>query len=160
MAKDYKNSLGQWSGADKPFQMLAAIVEYARYLEEGDDFVGFIPYSLDGTNSGVQHYSLLTRSEEGALVNLVPQDTMADLYQTVADKVTQRLVVDLDDPSAFGKNEITKAELARIWLDYGITRSNQKRACMTYPYSSVVAGMAGQYMSLRTTLIFIRPKLR
>ena len=56
--------------------------------EEGEDFVGFIPISLDGTNSGVQHYSMLTLGEdEGKLVNLVPQAEMADLYQTVADKV-------------------------------------------------------------------------
>jgi DNA-directed RNA polymerase len=147
MAKDYKNSLGQWSGADKPFQMLAAIFEYARYLEEGDDFVGFIPISLDGTNSGVQHYSMLTLGkDEGRLCNLVPQDDMADLYQTVADKVIYRLEIDLSDPSAFGKNDITKAELARIWLDYGVSRSLCKRCSMTFSYSSKVAGMTGQYM--------------
>ena len=147
MSKDYKNSLGQWSGADKPFQMLAAIFEYSRYLEEGEDFVGFIPISLDGTNSGVQHYSMLTLGkDEGRLCNLVPQDDMADLYQTVADKVIHRLEIDLSDLSAFGKNDITKAELARIWLDYGVSRSLCKRCSMTFSYSSKVAGMTGQYM--------------
>lgn len=147
MAKDYKNSLGQWSGADSPFQMLAAIFEYSRYLEEGEDFVGFIPISLDGTNSGVQHYSMLTRGEdEGKLVNLVPQTEMADLYQTVADKVQTRLKVDLNDSSDFRKNPITKAELARIWLDYGVDRKLCKRPSMVFAYSSVAAGMTGQFM--------------
>ena len=147
MAKDYKSSLGQWSGADSPFQMLAAIFEYARYLEEGDDFVGFIPISLDGTNSGVQHYSMLTLGEdEGKLVNLVPQAEMADLYQTVADKVQTRLTADLSDSSDFRKNPITKAELARIWLDYGVDRKLCKRPSMVFAYSSVAAGMTGQFM--------------
>ena len=147
MAEDYKNSLGQWSGADKPFQMLAAIFEYSRYLEEGEDFVGFIPISLDGTNSGVQHYSMLTLGEdEGKLVNLVPQAEMADLYQTVADKVKTRLKTDLIDSSDFRKNPITKAELARIWLDYGVDRRLTKRPSMCFAYSSVAAGMTGQFM--------------
>jgi DNA-directed RNA polymerase len=147
MAKDYKSSLGQWSGADSPFQMLAAIFEYARYLEEGEDFVGFIPISLDGTNSGVQHYSMLTLGEdEGKLVNLVPQAEMADLYQTVADKVQTRLKTDLSDSSDFRKNPITKAELARIWLDYGVDRKLCKRPSMVFAYSSVAAGMTGQFM--------------
>ena len=147
MAKDYKNSLGQWSGADKPFQMLAAIFEYSRYLEEGEDFVGFIPISLDGTNSGVQHYSMLTLGEdEGKLVNLVPQAEMADLYQTVADKVQTRLTTDLSDSSNFRKNPITKLELARIWLDYGVDRKLCKRPSMVFAYSSVAAGMTGQFM--------------
>ena len=147
MAKDYKNSLGQWSGADSPFQMLAAIFEYARYLVEGEDFVGFIPISLDGTNSGVQHYSMLTLGEdEGKLVNLVPQAEMADLYQTVADKVQTRLKTDLSDSSDFRKNPITKAELARIWLDYGVDRKLCKRPSMVFAYSSVAAGMTGQFM--------------
>jgi DNA-directed RNA polymerase len=147
MAKDYKNSLNQWSGADSPFQMLAAIFEYSRYLEEGDDFVGFIPISLDGTNSGVQHYSMLTLGEdEGKLVNLVPQAEMADLYQTVADKVQTRLKTDLSDSSDFRKNPITKAELARIWLDYGVDRKLCKRPSMVFAYSSVAAGMTGQFM--------------
>jgi DNA-directed RNA polymerase len=100
--------------------MLAAIFEYSRYLEEGDDFVGFIPISLDGTNSGVQHYSMLTLGEdEGKLVNLVPQAEMADLYQTVADKVQTRLKTDLSDSSDFRKNPYhkgrTSAYLVGLW---------------------------------------------
>ena len=147
MAKDYKSSLGLWNTADKPFQFLAALFEYQRFIEEGDEFVGYIPYALDGTNSGVQHYSMLTLGEdEGRLCNLVPQAEMADLYQTVADKVTGRLEADLEDPSAFGKNPITKAELARIWLDYGVDRRLTKRPSMVFAYSSVAAGMTGQFM--------------
>ena len=147
MAKDFKSDHGLWKKADKPFQMLAALFEYSRYLDEGDEFVGFVPYSLDGTNSGVQHYSMLTLGQdEGRLCNLVPQAEMADLYQTVADKVTSRLEVDLEDPSAFGKNPITKAELARIWLDYGVDRRLTKRPSMVFAYSSVAAGMTGQFM--------------
>ena len=147
LAKDYKSELGTWKNADKPFQFLAALLEYARFLVEGDDFVNYVPISVDGTNSGVQHYSLLTLGKkEGQLVNLVPQDHMADLYKTVADKVIVKMNADKATDDKFGKNEITRKELAQIWLEYGVDRGLLKRSCMTYGYSSVVNGMTGQFM--------------
>jgi len=92
IAKDYQGTFDLWSCADKPFEYLAAVFEYARWVEEGDAFVSYIPLSHDATNSGVQIYSGLNLSEtEGALVNLTPSHHMADIYQTVADKVVEEL---------------------------------------------------------------------
>ena len=89
IAKDFKKSYDFWKAADKPFQFVAAAFEYARWVEEGEDFVCYVPISMDGTNSGVQHYSCLNRSKrEAALVNLVPSETMADIYATNAENVT------------------------------------------------------------------------
>ena len=53
IAADYQATFDHWSQADKPFAFLAAIFEYARLIAEGEDFVGYLPISLDGTNSGV-----------------------------------------------------------------------------------------------------------
>ena len=133
VAVDYQSTFDHWSKADKPFQYLAACLEYARWVDEGDDFVSYIPVSLDGTNSGIQHYSMATRSsEDGFKVNLVPNQDCQDLYGIVADKVT----------TVLKSHEDTAA--AKQWLDYGITRSVCKRNCMTWAYNSNAIGMSAQ----------------
>ena len=150
IADDYRAHCDRWQSADKPFQFLAAVFEYARLIEEGDAFVGFVPLSLDGTNSGVQHYSGMNRSEtEGALVNLKPTDTMSDIYKTNAERVVKILEgklgnTELKNPKSDDSQTI--GHLAQTWLDYGITRSTMKRSVMTYGYSSKAVGMTGQFM--------------
>ena len=150
IAKDYRGRFDDWTEAAKPFQFLAAAIEYLRYTEEGDDFVAYLPYSLDGTNSGVQHYSAMSLAEdEGALTNLVPSAQMSDIYQAVADKVTTKLHELTEDNSLFSAGQPdggTVSYWAKVWLEFGITRSVEKRAVMTWPYSSKQPGMTKQFM--------------
>lgn len=118
-----------WIKADKPFQFLAAIFAYF-----SNEDVCHLPVSLDGTNSGVQHYSLATRnSKDASMVNLIPSQTCQDVYQNVADQVIEDLHLD-------GSDE------AKQWLAFGITRSTVKRNVMTYGYSSVERGFGDQIM--------------
>ena len=120
-------SFDLWTLADKPFQFLAAVFAY--YSE---DPLCHLPISLDGTNSGVQHYAMALRSEkDGHMVNLIPSDKCQDVYQNVADQVVKDLTED-------GSDEAVK------WLDYGISRSTVKRNVMTYGYSSVERGFGDQ----------------
>ena len=150
IAEDYQGTFNLWSGADKPFEYLAAVFEYARWVDEGDAFVTYIPLSHDATNSGVQIYSGLNLSEtEGALVNLTPSHEMADIYQTVADKVIEELSAlgDAVRATIFSKRSgTTVGELADRWLNFKIGRSHMKRPTMTYGYSSNSVGMRGQFM--------------
>ena len=150
IAEDYQGTFELWSAADKPFEYLAAVFEYARWVEEGDAFVSYIPLSHDATNSGVQIYAGLNLSEtEGALVNLTHSNEMADIYQTVADKVVEELNA-LDDAvraTVFAKKTgTTVGELADRWINFSIGRSHMKRPTMTYGYSSNNVGMRGQFM--------------
>ena len=116
-----------WTQADKPFQFLAAVFAYY-----SNDPVCHLPISLDGTNSGVQHYALALRSsKDGHMVNLLPDDKCQDVYQTVANQVIQDLTED-------GSDE------AKKWLEFGINRSTVKRNVMTYGYSSVERGFGDQ----------------
>lgn len=122
-----KTTVDLWTQADKPFQFLAAVFAY---FDEGD--LCHLPISLDGTNSGVQHYALALRSsEDGHMVNLLPDDKCQDVYQTVADQVVQDLTKD-------------GSEEAQKWLEFGISRSTVKRNVMTYGYSSVERGFGDQ----------------
>lgn len=150
IATDYRGTFDKWSKADKPFQFLAAVFELERFQREGDDFVCYTPIALDGTNSGVQHYSGINKSEtEGRLVNLVPSDEMADIYRTNAERVIRVLSDVVNDDSPFNvrrDDSRTKGELARAWLDYGVTRSTLKRSVMTFGYSSKAVGMSAQFV--------------
>lgn len=151
VAQDFRSTFDLWSKADKPFQFLAAVFELKRLIDEGEDFVCYIPIALDGTNSGVQHYSGINRSEtEGALVNLVPSEEMADIYRTNAERVVEVLKSKLEDHTPFNvkreRGGKTVAELAQTWLDYGVTRSVLKRSVMTFGYSSKPIGMSAQFV--------------
>jgi DNA-directed RNA polymerase len=126
-----------WTEADKPFLFLAACLEYAAAIESGNPstFVSHLPVAVDGSCSGLQHYAAMTRCEATApLVNLTPSDTVADIYQTVADKVRLR-AEQMDTP------------VAQACLAAGIDRKLVKRNVMTWGYSSKKFGMAKQLMT-------------
>jgi DNA-directed RNA polymerase len=136
IASDPYYYIDEWKGADKPFQFVAACIEYAGFLELGEDYVSHIPIALDGSNSGLQHYAASLRSPEGALVNLVPSEIPADLYQKVADGVSVAVATDV----ASGD------ELAGIVQSNGISRKLVKRNAMTFSYSSGEYGFKQQHM--------------
>lgn len=118
-----------WTTADDPWMALAAAFEFAAYLDKGDDYVSHLPIPLDGSNSGLQHFSALLRDPEGArAVNLVPSDTPSDIYQTVAD-AAQVWVDDDTDPAAAD------------WRGGKVGRKIAKRPTMTYVYSATRYGM-------------------
>ena len=133
VAEDYKATFDYWSTADKPFQFLAACLEYKKLQDQGiQHYVCHMPISLDGTNSGVQHYAAALRSsEDGHMVNLVPDEKCQDVYQVVANEVNRRLHQD-------------GSEEAQRWLDFGVGRSTVKRNVMTYGYSSIERGFGDQ----------------
>ena len=136
-----EKSFDFWSAADKPFQFYAACVEWAKYKIFGDGYMSSMGPALDGSCSGVQHYSAASLSQEtGALVNLVPSANPQDVYQTLADEVVEVL-------EAISKGKPKGHEdkkLADLWLTYGVGRSELKTPCMTYCYSSRPYGMAEQ----------------
>ena len=134
-AADFKSTFDWWSTADKPFQFLAAVFEYAKMQTEGEDYICYLPPAMDGTNSGVQHYSGALRNEEdGFLVNLVPSDSCQDVYASVA-KVSTRLL-----------EEMSGDPIADAWLAHGVGRKEVKRNTMTYGYSSVERGFCDQIL--------------
>lgn len=121
-----------WATADKPWQALAACLEWAGYRREGEAFQSHLPIALDGSNSGLQHFTALLRDAHAAhRVNLVDQERPGDLYSIVAARV-QELVNASDDPAALP------------WKGDRVTRRIVKRPCMTYAYSATRHSMAKQ----------------
>lgn len=81
-----------WCEADKPFQFLAFCFEWAGFMDHGYGYVSHLPVALDGSCSGIQHFSAMLRDEEGGrAVNLLPADKPEDIYQRVCDRVVAKL---------------------------------------------------------------------
>ncbi|WP_304274712.1 DNA-directed RNA polymerase [Caulobacter segnis] len=125
-----------WTKADSPYCALAACFEWAGYMREGATFVSHIPVALDGSNSGLQHFSAMLRDPVGArAVNLLPVDKPQDVYSEVAKLA-------LEAALAANDNE------AQPWKLKGVSRKIAKRPTMTYCYSATRYGM--QDMVLQT----------
>jgi DNA-directed RNA polymerase len=141
---------------DKPWQFLAFCFEWKGYCEHGDDFVSKIPVAMDGSCSGIQHFSAMLKDERGgAAVNLVPSDIPQDVYKQVADKVIEMVNDDLvngtEDELAHNSMGVAYLKegsktLARQWTEFGITRKTTKRSVMTLAYGSKEYGFKEQLM--------------
>lgn len=141
---------------DKPWQFLAFCYEWKGFTEHGESFVSKLPVAMDGSCSGIQHFSAMLRDEVGgSAVNLVPRDLPADVYQLVANKVIEQVEDDLvngtedelrhtDEGVAYVK-EGTKT-IAAQWKAFGITRKVTKRSVMTLAYGSKEYGFKEQLM--------------
>lgn len=124
-----------WSDADEPWQFLAFCFEYAGVIEQGvDNFVSHIPVSVDGTCSGLQHFSAMLLDEVGgSSVNLVPMNEPQDVYKQVANVVSKLVEEDA----------LNGEENALIWHGK-IDRKIAKRNVMTLPYGAKKFGFANQ----------------
>jgi DNA-directed RNA polymerase len=137
IARDPQAAVSLWKEADKPFSFVAACMEWYGYRMDPESFKSHLAVALDGSNSGLQHYScMMLSASEGALVNLQPSDKPADLYQTVADRVKAQAEADALDG----------LEVAKVVLENGIDRKLCKRATMTFAYSSQEYGFREQLM--------------
>lgn len=129
-----------WATADggkNAWTALAACQEWAGFKMDGDDYVSHLPIGMDGSCSGLQHFSALLRDPVGAAaVNLLPSEEKSDIYQTVADAVE----VCLNDP------RLVNDPLAAAWRGK-VTRKVVKQPCMTFAYSSTVHGMRDQIIA-------------
>lgn len=115
-----------WTEADKPWEFLAFCFEWAQVLD-GTLEHSCLPISLDGSNNGLQIFSLLLRDPIGAeATNCLDTGKPRDIYQDVADRVTLKLLESED-------------AIAARWLDFvngRLPRECCKRPVMTLPYGA------------------------
>ncbi len=117
-----------WTEADKPWQFLAACVEWTGYCTDGSGYETGLPVLVDGSCNGIQHFSAMLRdSEAGKHVNLTPNAKPGDIYAAVASRCKAKLEAD------------TESEYAKWWLAFGIDRSLMKRPVMVLPYGGTMA---------------------
>ncbi len=123
-------SFTMWSEADKPWEFLAWCFEYRSWLRSPQSFLSHLPIQIDGSNNGLQIYSLLLRDRRTAeATNTIGGKTNAkpkDIYQDVADDLTANLKA-ADD------------SISQKWLKLvggAMPRAAVKRAVMTLPYGA------------------------
>jgi len=122
-----------WLEAADPWQALAACFEWFGYMVQGAEYVSHLPISMDGSCNGLQHFSAMLRDEIGGhATNLTASEEPQDIYQIVADRVTQRLEEESD-------------ERAAKWLEH-VSRQIVKRPVMTLPYGATRYGMRDQIL--------------
>lgn len=135
-----------WTTADSPFCALAACIELAEatQLVNPEEYVSRIPVALDGSCSGLQHFSAMLRdSVGGSAVNLLPADTPQDIYGRVAAdaqaEADRTPVIEVK----IGDETIT---MANPWMHGKVTRKIAKRPTMTFCYSATRFGMQGMIL--------------
>lgn len=134
-AADPMGNIAFWGDADAPFNFLAMCFEWAGFKMYGEQYVSHMPIGLDGSNSGLQHFSMALRDEvAGKLVCLTVEDEPEDVYQHVANIC--RGWVDADLLS----EDSDLVNLASMWKQHGLGRSDVKRCVMTFVYSSKEKG--------------------
>lgn len=141
---------------DKPWQFLAFCFEWAGYVKHGEEFISKLPVALDGSCSGIQHFSAMLRDHVGgAAVNLIPADLPADVYGLVAKKVLEQIEIDIQTGTADelkhtdeGKPYLKRGTktLAAQWKEFGVSRKTTKRSVMTLAYGSAEYGFKEQLM--------------
>ena len=119
VATDPLDNIGDWEGADEPWQFLAACDEYYHCCIECDRDWTSLPIAVDATCSGMQILAGLAKDADTArLVNVLPSDRPQDAYKTVAEA----MIPLLDDEDKH--------------LAEHIDRSVTKRSVMTIPYNA------------------------
>ncbi|HCU2121986.1 TPA: DNA-dependent RNA polymerase, partial [Klebsiella pneumoniae] len=159
-AKDPINNTW-WAEQDSQFCFLAFCFEYAGVAHHGLSYNCSLPLAFDGSCSGIQHFSAMLRDEVGGrAVNLLPSETVQDIYGIVAQKVNEILkqdaingtpnemitVTDKDTGEISEKLKLGTSTLAQQWLAYGVTRSVTKRSVMTLAYGSKEFGFRQQVL--------------
>lgn len=137
-----------WTNADKPWQFLAWCMEWSRmhdWINAGNaesEFYSRIPVAMDGSCSGIQHYSAMLRDEIGGFhVNLIPSDKPQDIYgavaQVVCDKLNKIVAGEmLLAAESLNADGVRQDALAQGWLEFGIDRGLCKKPVMTLPYGA------------------------
>lgn len=127
-ALDPIDGLRFWEDADSPFCALAACFEWAGFKVHGEAWVSHLPIAMDGSCSGLQHFSALLRDPVGgAAVNLVPSEKPGDIYTAVAQRA--QVLSDKSD-----------SEYASVW-EGKFCRKVAKQPTMTLCYSATKFGM-------------------
>jgi len=139
IARDPIAHVDLWKDMDSPFCFLASCIALENHLEDPEGYVCHLPVAIDGSCSGLQHFSAMVRDADGgALVNLVPSELPQDVYAAVS-KITKAMV----EADLVSDDEETR-RFAKLWNDFGIDRKLTKRNVMTFGYGSVESGFADQ----------------
>jgi DNA-directed RNA polymerase len=116
---------------DSPWQFLAACFEWSEFQMQGPGFRSRLAGALDGSCSGVQMLSGMTRdASAGAMVNLVPAPRGDDYYGRMAKALLARMC------GMVRTADERDMEYLKYWSQHTIDRDLLKGPSMTKVYSA------------------------
>lgn len=141
--KDPKNQAWMMK-ADKPWQFLAACIDFVEYLENPKTHLSHLPVGMDGKCNGTQHWCAMLRDRVGgSKVALTDSEVPSDLYSEVLAKLLNKLdvvvktVLPDDDESEEMERKRNKRTWAINWTESdGMKRKLVKTPTMTTTYSA------------------------
>lgn len=139
LVKDPKSQMGLFEKADKPWQFLAACIDYVDYLNDPMNHKSRLPVGMDGKCNGSQHWCAMLRDEVGgAKVALIDSDKPSDLYLEVMGSLLSLCeVITSKEPSEDDDKEYDKYIWTIRWVDSGgIKRKLVKTPTMTKTYAA------------------------
>ncbi|KAL7270076.1 DNA-directed RNA polymerase [Rhizina undulata] len=128
-----------WLKSEDPWQTLAVCfaLKDALSMEDPSKYKCQLPVAQDGTCNGLQHYAALGGDLMGAKqVNLEPSDKPQDVYQGVADLVTEAI-----------NEEAAEGNESALMLQGLISRKVVKQPVMTNVYGVTFVGARAQIQS-------------
>jgi len=140
-----------WTTADSPYSALAALFELndCVLMDDPTAYVSRVPVALDGSCSGIQHFSAMLRDAEGgAAVNLLPSEFPQDIYMRAAGKA--QVIADATPFITYTVKEGGEEHDVTIpnpWMNGMVKRGIAKRPTMTFCYSATRFGMGGMIVS-------------
>lgn len=139
----------EWENADYPFIFLSSCIDLVEAIQSGkpENYISYLSVALDGSCSGIQHYSRMLRDTEGGEgVNLIPQDKPNDIYGKVSNKLKENLEEIIKGNEKIKINDLNNQKSFAIqWLESDlINRKLTKRPVMTTPYGVKGFGMLNQ----------------
>lgn len=130
-----------WQEADDPWQFIAFCFAYSKWASNPSTALIHLPCHMDGTNNGLQLYSLLMRDKVNAKnTNVLYEGTIEDIYQNVADDVLAQLQADslhCEVPQVkFTEEQCTQfARNILSFLGGTVDRKATKKTVMTLAYA-------------------------
>ncbi|AUS02047.1 hypothetical protein NVP3058O_129 [Vibrio phage 3.058.O._10N.286.46.B8] len=140
---DSKASTAFLEKADKPWQFLAACIDYVMYLDNPDTHKSSLPVGMDGKCNGTQHWCAMLRDKVGgAKVALTDSDVPSDLYSEVLAKLMNKLTIFTKETLSDPDEDVLRKKLERQcwaieWVGSGgMKRKLVKTPTMTTTYSA------------------------
>ena len=126
-----------WLDATDPWRHVAACQAVTAHLNNPGAVVS-LPIYFDQSCSGLGHAAALTRDlDSGMKTRLLPNpDSNLDLYQTIAEKLSHLVQLDLHNPGTTkdGNPNLRKQRRATFWASKGISRNIIKEVIISTPY--------------------------
>lgn len=118
-----------WAEAEDPWQALAAAFEWAGYVEQGPEFITYLPLPQDGSSNALQHYAAILRDPKlAALSNLTDSSAPEDFYCEVTRAAQIQINIS-------GDPKLTR------WRGSGVTRKISKAATVRFVYNGTLFGI-------------------